>query len=152
MNISEFHALVEAIAKRIELDRNDCAQESLKNCSFQEITIVPNILEGGRFPVLTLEQQQRGCLTITAYYPLCRHDYLAELSSVGTARFNLANLYSSRNAVVTEGLDCIDGHCYFYAVIDTPFFTDNPEHLRAVLYRAMETLDKYWKSKSEVSQ
>ena len=150
MNISEFHAMVEAISEKLESQRAMFSPESLKHHSVQELNIIPNILEGGKFPLLKLEKRQHGCFTISAYCPMSRQDYLVALSSEGTVRFNLTNLYSSRNAVVTGGLDYIGESTYFYVVIDTPFFTDNPEYLRAVLYRAMETADKYWKKNSEV--
>ena len=108
-----------------------------------EIHIEQNALSGGRIPALTLELRQPGFTTIKAYSPIDKDSYMKALSGVGMARFNLANMYSSRSTIVTGGVEKIGDRYYLCATIDTPYYGDAPGMLRAVLYRAVDTLAGY---------
>ena len=108
-----------------------------------ELHIEQNALSGGRLPALTLELKQAGFTTITAYSPIDKDSYMKALSNAGMARFNLANTYSSRSTIVTGGVEKIGDRYYLCATIDTPYYGDAPGMLRAVLYRAVDTLAGY---------
>ena len=108
-----------------------------------ELHIEQNALSGGRLPALTLELRNPCFTTITAYSPIDEDSYISALSNAGMARFNLANMYSSRSAIVTGGVEKIGDRHYLCATIDTPYYGDAPGMLRAVLYRAVDTLAGY---------
>lgn len=87
--------------------------------------------------MIVTERQRTGFVTLTGCYPITRKAYLASLDSEGLARFNLSNIYSTRNAVVTGGIAESSGLFLVYAIVDAPFFE---ETLYETLRKAVDTL------------